>query len=87
MNSCFALVLILAQILISGKEVVFLFGKESHRTLFCEAKPYTLLVGEGRRRNAAVGINSSNVIGVYSLPYFWLLLANVGGVLHSHADQ
>lgn len=29
-------------------------GKESHSALLCETKPYSLLVGEGRKRNAAV---------------------------------
>lgn len=54
MSSCFALVLILVQILISGKEAsIFVVGKESHSALFCEAKPYSLLLGKGIKRNAA----------------------------------
>lgn len=54
MSSCFALVLILVQILISGKEAsIFVVGKESCSALFCEAKPYSLLLGKGIKRNAA----------------------------------
>lgn len=55
MSSYFALVLILVQILSSGKEAcIFVVGKESHSALFCEAKPYSFLMGKGRKRNAAV---------------------------------
>jgi len=46
MSNCFAPVLILVQILISGKEAsVFVVVKESRSALFSEAKPYSLLVG------------------------------------------
>lgn len=44
----------------------FSVGKESH----CE---YSLLVGKGRKINAAVENNVSNVVGVFSLLKFLLM--------------
>lgn len=53
MGGCFALVLILVQILLSGKEAaIFVIGKESCSALLCEAKHHSL-VGRRGERNAA----------------------------------
>lgn len=50
MSICFALVLILFQILILGKEAsIFVIGKESHCALFCEVKPIVFWWEEAER--------------------------------------
>lgn len=77
MCGCFALVPVLVQILLSGKEAaIFVAGKESHSALLCGAKHHSLLVGRRGERNAAGEKKlycCSDVIGVFSLLYFWLL--------------
>lgn len=77
MCGCFALVPVLVQILLSGKEAaIFVAGKESHSALLCRTKHHSLLVGRRGERNAAGEKKlycCSDVIGVFSLLYFWLL--------------
>lgn len=54
MCGCFALVPVLVQILLSGKEAaIFVAGKESHSALLCGTKHHSLLVGRRGERNAA----------------------------------
>lgn len=48
----------------------FSVGKESHSALYCDFSP---LVGKGRKINATVENNVSNVVGVFSLLKFLLL--------------
>lgn len=67
MRRCFALVLILIQISISRKEAsIFSVGKGSHSASCYETNPFSLLMGKGRKRDAAMEDN----VGVFSLDYF-----------------
>lgn len=67
MRRCFSLVLILIQIFISRKEAsIFSVGKGIHSALLCETNPFSLVVGKGRKRDAAMEDN----VGVLSLVYF-----------------